>query len=249
MASSKFRLNWLYRSLFCVLCIPQLVRAQVPVVADYPEGCHAGPRSSRTTIHVLSPGSCLYLMRGPNKDGDDEERAGIVIKTNVAGVVGKLKIQVDVVGHSPHYFGTPNVSVETSGFAFLDYQSEDHHIWWYPGPQEMRFTPSDEGYLHVSLPSTSGAQFPRDQQAITHHHKLSGVATSDGVNLFGHTEQTGSSNVPLKVDLKMAIKRVDGGWNYHIGYDARGTYTKPSGVRNTYHYAVNIAKGTLFYPA
>ncbi|KAF4740618.1 hypothetical protein FOZ63_031887 [Perkinsus olseni] len=188
----------------------------------------------------------MYLMRGPNKDGDDEESAGIVIKSNFPDVVSKLKIQINVVGHSPHYFGTPNVSVETSGSTFLDYQ--DYNIWWYPGPQEINFAPSNEGYLQVSLTSISGAEFPRYQHAITPRYELSGVATSDGVNLYGHTEQTGDSNVPLKVDLRLTIRRVNGGWNYLIGFDAGGTNKNPFGTNNAYHHSVTIAKGTLFYP-
>ncbi|KAF4701990.1 hypothetical protein FOZ62_017254, partial [Perkinsus olseni] len=209
---------------------------RLETTADYPKGCHGGPGPAKgSVVHVLSEGSCIYNMRGYDKRLLDIESAGVILKTNMAGHTGSMKIQIDVVGDLVYTFETPNVSVTTSGGAYLGYGDKKTRFWWKPSPGDKSFSPSDEGAVHVEMPAIFHAIFKGGQKADTDKYSISGSAVSNGMTLYGHAEQTSGSDVPLSVDFKISIERVENGWKYLIGYDARGSYTI-KGRKTTYHY-------------
>ncbi|KAF4684175.1 hypothetical protein FOZ60_008153 [Perkinsus olseni] len=239
----------LQRVLLSVLAVQVVIALpdrSLSVVADYPKGCHDGPGSEGAVVDVLSEGSYLYFMRGQDSAGRPRESAGIDIKTNVERLVGNMSLQLNVFGDTVHYIETPNISVETSGWAHLAFDHDDVDLWWALSPSDTHLSPSDEGYLKLSLPFFFIGTFPEDQRAFTGYKNISGVAVSNGMHLYADLNQTEESDVPFNVKFKVSIEKVERGWRYHIGYGARGSYKQAPGVDHTYFHTVDVAKGTIY---
>ncbi|KAF4753297.1 hypothetical protein FOZ62_005288, partial [Perkinsus olseni] len=240
--------NWIYGS-FLLIHITEVALAlsseSVTVIADYPKGCYGGPGPAKGGGHIkLLDGACIYSMRGKTSAKVPQESAGIKLATNIPGRGGAMKLQLDVVGETAHSFGRPKISVKTSGLAFLKMQDEDIRFWWNPAPGDRVFTSDDKGEVRVELPSTTHGRFQGSQRVDTDWYNISGLAVSNGISLFAHVEDvTLDSDVPLILDSKVDIHKVEGGWSYHIGYGAGVYYNWSESTK--YHWGITIAGGIL----
>ncbi|KAF4691191.1 hypothetical protein FOZ60_016002 [Perkinsus olseni] len=92
-------------------------------VADYPKGCYEGPRPAEgDDIELLTP-SCIFSLKGVNPDGVYQETGGIVIRTNMDGKWGEMRIQVDLKKSSTNE--ETEVNVQTSGWAHVGFEHDD----------------------------------------------------------------------------------------------------------------------------
>ncbi|KAF4670873.1 hypothetical protein FOZ61_007884 [Perkinsus olseni] len=229
---SKISFNWLYGS-FLLIHIAKVALAlsseSVTVIADYPKGCYGGPGPAKDGGNIkLLDGTCIYSMRGKTSAKVPQESAGIKLATNIPGRGGAMKLQLDVVGDTAHLFGRPKISVKTSGLAFLKMQYEDIRFWWKPAPGDRVYKSDDKG-----------------ERVDTDWYNISGLAVSNGISLFAHVEDvTLGSDVPLILDSKVDIHKVDGGWSYHIGYGAGVYYNWSESTK--YHWSITIAGGILY---
>ncbi|KAF4682968.1 hypothetical protein FOZ60_009798 [Perkinsus olseni] len=233
-------------TLFLFVYIPQVVLGQHYVVtADHPKGCKGGPGPGKgSVIPVLSAGSCIFNMRGYNRSLVYQESAGFILKTHMPDHSGSLKVQIKVGGDMVHTFETPNISVEISGWAHLGFDHGDAHFWWNPAASTKHYRPSDEGAVRAALDSIFHVSFTGGQRGDTDWHSISGSAVSNGMNLYAHSEQRRSSAVSFQVDFKVSVDRVEGGWNFHVGFDVRGSYGPKA--KSVYHDAVDFIKGVLY---
>ncbi|KAF4691194.1 hypothetical protein FOZ60_016005 [Perkinsus olseni] len=125
---------WVHCGVFVLACISPLSIASsgepFRTVADYPKGCYAGPGPAEgDTIELLHP-SCIFSQKGQRSDGVYQETGGIVIRTNMAGKWGEMRIQVNLMEN--HTSGETKASVVPVSVA----STVDAH---YPEGKKARF--------------------------------------------------------------------------------------------------------------
>ncbi|KAF4709728.1 hypothetical protein FOZ62_021046, partial [Perkinsus olseni] len=95
--SSTFRVAWVHCGVFVFACIAHMAMASsdefFKAVADYPKGCYEGPGPAEGDNIELLPPSCIFSLRGVKSDGVYQETGGIVIRTNMDGKWGEMRIQ------------------------------------------------------------------------------------------------------------------------------------------------------------
>ncbi|KAF4702470.1 hypothetical protein FOZ63_031057 [Perkinsus olseni] len=212
---------WVHCGVFLLACISILSIASSDepfrTVADYPKGCYRGPGPAEgDTIELLHP-SCIFSQKGQKSNGVYQETGGIIIRTNMAGKWGQMKIQVNLM--ESRTSGETEVSVETSGWAHLWFDYDDIGFHWNPASNTGYF--SDTSVVPVSVASTVDAHYPEGEKARFLWYGINGFASSKQMELIATPAQKGS-DVPLFVWNVLRMEKLEGGWKYHITFTAAG---------------------------
>ncbi|KAF4696939.1 hypothetical protein FOZ62_021754, partial [Perkinsus olseni] len=94
------------------VCVP------LSVTADYPKGCNGGP----------GPAKQPYLFAGRSL----HESTGNIIKSDMPGRNGDLKLQFNTMAGGPEGTSIKMVSVNISGSANLETNEDGVYVWWNP---------------------------------------------------------------------------------------------------------------------
>ncbi|KAF4678929.1 hypothetical protein FOZ60_015873 [Perkinsus olseni] len=241
--SSTFRVAWVHCGVFVFACIAHMAMASsdepFKAVADYPKGCYEGPGPAEGDNIELLPPSCIFSLRGVKSDGVYQETGGIVIRTNMDGKWGEMRIQVDLKKGSTNE--ETEVDVETSGWAHLWFEHGDISFHLNPASgAEGFFNETFEGEIPVYVVSTIHASFPDNKQAWSPWYRTNGNADSERLELVSFNMANSDEGVRLTSWLTLVIGKVEGGWNFVAAYP---TYGEVGG--KGFEFRHTIAKGVL----
>ncbi|KAF4673723.1 hypothetical protein FOL46_006580 [Perkinsus olseni] len=193
------------------------------VIADQPAGCYVAPGSDKTGDDTKSQGgTCIYTLRGTDARGAPQESGGIMIYSNIPGHDGSMRVQVDMLESDfPEY---PDVVVTTSGSAHFQLDAEDGlRFTWSADAGDHTYT-QDPGQDEVDIKSAVHGYFPDGQEASTTTYDLSGYVHSAGVFVhnYPYTKATGDSGVEFETGQRLAVSKVEGGWQFTVLFQSKG---------------------------
>ncbi|KAF4731351.1 hypothetical protein FOZ62_023077, partial [Perkinsus olseni] len=178
-----------------------------------------GPGSAEgDKIELLAP-SCIFSQKGQKSDGSYQQTGGIVIRTNMAGKWGEMRIQVNL------WLGPPMVRI-------------CFHYNPAPGNQHFSGTP----VVPMSLASVIHVVYFDGKKAWSPWYGIDGFASSKQMDLLAIPELHEDSDVPLQVWNVFRIEKVKGGWQFHITFTAAG---EEPFTRKIFFFTQNIVDGVL----
>ncbi|KAF4695138.1 hypothetical protein FOZ60_005875 [Perkinsus olseni] len=242
----------------------QVVNADEPsqvVMADYPKGCKRGPGPGKGSVLLTSApglpplpphtneGTCIYIMKGVNEDGKEQETVGMSIRTNdespgavdnscilPKGGSDTMVIELNIVGD--------DATVKADGGARLFFRS-DVLTTWNLAPTMTTFA-NPSGPSDVKIMSKTFTNFPNGQVASSGFYDIEGAADQDKLDLEATvTPPTNSQDVKLEINQKLSFQRVPGGWSFDAHIEQKGDF--PDGrIRRQLHRFDTLAGGVLF---
>ncbi|KAF4727771.1 hypothetical protein FOZ63_001954, partial [Perkinsus olseni] len=212
LRSSNLRSNWLRRSFLFALITQVVTVISVDDTADYPRGCRGGPVTVDGvdyTSMVIPEGSCAYTMKGYDADGTYRESVGVELVSNAPEERGTLKLELKILGDSER-FDTPTISVETSGQVALVTEDDGVKFTWSTFSDDLNYRSDQDGYARAERRFSISALILDDGITFTSRsYSVTGVANSNGINLYGSREDIGTGPLPLSVMQKFVRLTTD----------------------------------------
>ncbi|KAF4685275.1 hypothetical protein FOZ60_006673 [Perkinsus olseni] len=238
------RFNSLYRSFLLFVYVVHMVEALADtpwatVTADYPKRCNRGPGPMKEggDLRVMK-GTCIYNIRGFQAGGGYQRSAGVIIKTNMPGRIGWMKVQFDIVEGTE---AGPEVTVNTLGFAHVGFAHGDMSFWWNPAPGNRSFKMIAGRKVHVDMASIAYGFFPDHKNAWTSWYSIQGDALMCCVmSLSSNVPAKGVPGVSFEQLVYMAV--VPDGWQYTVAFQA----VSQGGAVPKFNFTQYIANGTLY---
>ncbi|KAF4685274.1 hypothetical protein FOZ60_006672 [Perkinsus olseni] len=189
------------------------------VTADYPPGCRGGPgpgKNGKSKIMVL-PGSCVYIMKGRNSDGVQQESVGFKLGDNRPLSDGALEVQLNSVQGDPDE--EPRVSADISGRVQVVFLRPDGTslLWDLASELNERQKPGKGG--KISLTSGVTATSPNILHvASTPFFPVAGDASSE---LLFFTSSGTAGDQSFMATPFISLKRKGEGWEYQVVLQVR----------------------------
>ncbi|KAF4685185.1 hypothetical protein FOZ60_006804 [Perkinsus olseni] len=208
------------------------------VTADYPPGCNGGPGPAKhgDSIHVQT-GSCIYNMEGCNLHGVHQESTGIMIKSNMPGRDGDLKLQFNTMADGPEGTSIKMVSVNISGSANLETNEDGVYVWWNPGGRDVNYEARFGGIPNIEVPSRIYVCLPSGEKASNGKYNVRGWANTGKLSLQSDASaRSHSGEVMLYTAQSVEVtkewfKEEQGwiaAWRYDIYHMVEGSYVNGS---------------------
>ncbi|KAF4681627.1 hypothetical protein FOZ60_011908 [Perkinsus olseni] len=191
------------------------------VTADYPAGCRGGmgPGENGKSKVLTSPGSCVYIMKGRNRDGVQQESVGFKLASDRRLSDGALEVQLNLVQDDSDE--GPRVSVDISGRVKMEFSESDGTsiLWELLSKPNKGQEPGEGGEIsmtsHVDLTSSKTLHTPS-----TPFFPVEGDVSSDflGFQSFEAASDQSFSAIPV-----ISLRRKGRGWTYQVALQVKGS--------------------------